>query len=75
MLYGSGSLHFLQGPENFPSDAVMSYFANVAKNGAAVVTCPGGRKIVPREKINAPYEDAKHSAMWDIDDPSVQNYY
>lgn len=31
--------HMLQGPENFPSDAIKSFYANLAKNGAAIVTC------------------------------------
>ncbi|MBN1627403.1 MAG: FAD-dependent oxidoreductase [Deltaproteobacteria bacterium] len=30
--------HFLQGPETYPADATISHYANVAKNGAAVVT-------------------------------------
>jgi len=30
--------HFLQGPEAFPADSTISHYANVAKNGAAVVT-------------------------------------
>ncbi|MBN1627840.1 MAG: FAD-dependent oxidoreductase [Deltaproteobacteria bacterium] len=30
--------HYLQGPETFPADATISHYANVAKNGAAVVT-------------------------------------
>lgn len=30
---------FIQGPEPYPSDALISHYAKKAKNGAAVVTC------------------------------------
>jgi 2,4-dienoyl-CoA reductase-like NADH-dependent reductase (Old Yellow Enzyme family)/NADPH-dependent 2,4-dienoyl-CoA reductase/sulfur reductase-like enzyme len=33
--------HFLQGPEPYPTEAVITHFANKAKNGAALVTCSG----------------------------------
>ncbi|MFC2045135.1 FAD-dependent oxidoreductase [Chloroflexota bacterium] len=33
--------HFLQGPEPYPTEAVLAHFANKAKNGAAIVTCSG----------------------------------
>ncbi len=34
-------LHFLQGPEPFPTEAVMIHYMNKAKNGAAIVTIHG----------------------------------
>ena len=38
-LYGvKGLPHFMQGPESFPSETVIRYYAGLAKNGAAVVT-------------------------------------
>jgi len=75
MLYSNGSLHFMQGPENFPTEATLSYFSTIAKNGAAVVTCPHRRYVANRKEIKGQFEDAKHGAMWDIEDPGVQNYY
>jgi len=33
--------HFLQGPEDYPADSVITHFANKAKNGAAIVTVRG----------------------------------
>ena len=30
--------HFLQGPELYPSDAVVDYLINIAKNGAAIIS-------------------------------------
>jgi len=41
MLYPNALPHHIQGPETFPNDALISYYANVAKNGAAVVTVRG----------------------------------
>ena len=33
--------HFLQGPEPYPTEAVITHFAKKAKNGAALVTAQG----------------------------------
>ncbi len=38
MLYTKALPHYLQGPEAFPADPMISHFSNMAKNGAAVVT-------------------------------------
>ena len=41
-LEASNSLpHFLQGPESYPADSVITHYANKAKSGAAIVTCMG----------------------------------
>jgi 2,4-dienoyl-CoA reductase-like NADH-dependent reductase (Old Yellow Enzyme family) len=63
---------FMQGPETFPSEQVISHFANLAKNGAAIVTCPYGGEVKPRKELP---KGAGHGKMWDIDDESVQNYF
>lgn len=41
MLSSSSVLHFLQGPEQYPTDAMITHLANRAKSGAAMVTCRG----------------------------------
>ena len=33
--------HFIQGPEPYPTEGLITHFANKAKNGAAMVTCQG----------------------------------
>jgi 2,4-dienoyl-CoA reductase-like NADH-dependent reductase (Old Yellow Enzyme family)/thioredoxin reductase len=33
--------HFIQGPETYPTENVITHFINKARNGAAVVTFPG----------------------------------
>lgn len=62
--------HFLQGPENFPSDSILTFVEGIAKAGAAVVTIP--------DRFNntrqAPMEDICRGPCWDLSDPSVHNY-
>ena len=71
-LYGTKGLpHFQQGPETFPSENVMRYYANLAKNGAAVVTVKGMSPLRDRTKMKG---DSAHMTMWDISDPATHNY-
>ena len=35
------SPRFIQGSESYPTEALITHFANKAKNGAAMVTCGG----------------------------------
>ena len=71
-LYGTKGLpHFQQGPETFPSENVLRYYANLARNGAAVVTVKGMSELRDRTKMHG---DSAHMTMWDITDPAVKNY-
>lgn len=71
-LYGiKGLPHFQQGPETYPSENVIRYYAGLAKNGAAVVTIKGMSKLRDRREMKG---DSQHMTMWDIDDPAVHNY-
>ena len=71
-LYGTKGLpHFQQGPETFPSENVLRYYANLARNGAAVVTVKGMSELRDRTKMHG---DSAHMTMWDIKDPAVKNY-
>jgi 2,4-dienoyl-CoA reductase-like NADH-dependent reductase (Old Yellow Enzyme family)/thioredoxin reductase len=72
MIHSRSLPHFLQGPETFPSDAVISHYSYLARNGAAVVTVKGGRAMRDRKALQG---DSAHMTMWDLDDPSVQNYF
>jgi 2,4-dienoyl-CoA reductase-like NADH-dependent reductase (Old Yellow Enzyme family)/thioredoxin reductase len=63
--------HFMQGPETFPSEAVISYYAGIARNGAAIVTTLAARDR-DRSKMKG---FLAHPMIWNIDDPSVQNYF
>jgi 2,4-dienoyl-CoA reductase-like NADH-dependent reductase (Old Yellow Enzyme family)/thioredoxin reductase len=63
--------HFLQGPESFPSDAVIDYIAGLARNGAAIVTFADWFDQRQRTFFNP---DGKRFPMYDPNDPSVENY-
>jgi 2,4-dienoyl-CoA reductase-like NADH-dependent reductase (Old Yellow Enzyme family) len=38
---GNFKKHFIQGPEQYPTENVITHFVNKAKNGAAIVSFPG----------------------------------
>ena len=38
MLASASKPAYIQGPENYPSEAIITHYANKAKNGAAAVT-------------------------------------
>jgi 2,4-dienoyl-CoA reductase-like NADH-dependent reductase (Old Yellow Enzyme family)/thioredoxin reductase len=61
MLSTNALPHGLQGPESFPADAMISFYSNLAKNGAAAVTFRG-----------CELHGGRH--MFDIQDHGVQNY-
>lgn len=63
--------HFLQGPETFPSEQVITHVANCARNGAAIVTFADWSNPNQRTSFN---EDGKRFPMYDLTDPSVENY-
>lgn len=70
-LLSSNSLpHFLMGPESYPSDPMMLYQTNLARNGAAIVTTLDWSD--PRQRNGG--GDGCHFPMFDLEDPSVQNY-
>ncbi|MDC7125600.1 MAG: FAD-dependent oxidoreductase [Spirochaetales bacterium] len=60
-------LHSVQGTEPYPTEAVMTHYANKAKGGAGCVTC-GGVSIFP--KVG---EDDGHGT-WDVYKHSNLNY-
>ena len=59
-------MHFLQGPEPFPNEAIIDNYSNKAKNGAAVVVVQG---CSARWKAN-PF----HMRSWDITDGHNHHY-
>ena len=73
-LEASNSLpHFLQGPEPFPADSVITHYANKAKAGAAIVTCMGINNFSRGTRV--PMEaDFTHFPDFDLYDPASQNY-
>jgi 2,4-dienoyl-CoA reductase-like NADH-dependent reductase (Old Yellow Enzyme family)/thioredoxin reductase len=62
--------HFLQGPENFPSDEIRSYYINLAKNGAGIISVRVmGNRV--RKDLKG---DSAHMVIYDTEDYGVQNY-
>ncbi len=68
---GNSLPHFLQGPEPFPAEPVIHHMASVARNGAAIVTFADWTNPNQRRSFN---EDGKRFPMFDLSDPSVENY-
>jgi 2,4-dienoyl-CoA reductase-like NADH-dependent reductase (Old Yellow Enzyme family)/thioredoxin reductase len=65
--------HFLQGPESFPADGVVTHYVNRAKSGAAIVTCMGVNNYTRGSGM--PTEmDVAHFPDFDLYDPPSQNY-
>lgn len=62
--------HYLQGPERFPADSMITHVANRAKGGAGVVTCTG---FDDPAKV-PPMEDIVHFPIIDQYNTRSQNY-
>ena len=88
MIVSASKPHFAQGPEPYPADSVITHYANLAKNGAAVVTCSSDPPPIPGDPMEirtAHRSDfkpdrtwfawANHRACFDISDPRCQNYF
>ncbi len=63
--------HFLQGPEPYPTDAIIDHLARIARNGATIVTFadwtdPALRKFSSGDICRFP--------VYDLADPSTANY-
>ena len=68
---GNSLPHFLQGPESYPSEQVIGHVVSCARNGAAIVTFADWTNKNQRTSFN---EDGRRFPMYDLDDPSVENY-
>lgn len=72
MIHTQSLPFYLQGPELFPSEQVISHYAGLARNGAAIVTCKGNNPPENRKEMQG---IGAHMALWDVEDPGVQNYF
>ena len=71
--------HFVQGPEHYPSENIITHWANKAKSGAAIVTCNGAMSLgKPMSTHGLTGIDSKtmmgHFFNFDIYDSLVQHY-
>jgi len=71
MIVSMSTPHFLQGPENFPSQIMRDYYVNMARNGAAMISL---RIMQGKIRKNLRGDDA-HMLSYDLDDQGVQNYF
>jgi 2,4-dienoyl-CoA reductase-like NADH-dependent reductase (Old Yellow Enzyme family)/thioredoxin reductase len=70
-LYSTNAVpHYIQGPENFPADVSRTYAANLARNGASIVTC----RIIQNRDRKTLRGDSAHMLIFDLEDYGVQNY-
>ncbi len=70
--------HHIQGPEEYPTDRVIEYFSNIAKGGAAVVTCnaarPSGRTAVTVRFPYFNYHEPRHQNYFSLLADSIHRY-
>ncbi len=66
----------VQGTENYPTDPLITHYANKARNGAAVVTCGGVGMphVVPAAAVPTFTKDTVLPGIFDIKDPHCQTY-
>lgn len=70
LLHPQSVPHFLQGPENFPSDEMRNFYINLAKNGAGIISV----RIMQNKIRKNERGDSAHMLIFDLEDYGVQNY-
>ncbi len=73
LVYPNASPHFFQGPETYPAEGYRAYHANLAKNGAAIVTTAEWDNY-PQQRDFPADMDMAHMQAFDLSDPAVHNY-
>lgn len=74
MISSNAMPHYLQGPERYPAEGLISFYAGLARNGAAIVTFP--ERLPPDTDSKEPLPpDAARMPYFDIFDVSLQNYF
>ena len=71
--YPNASPHFLQGPETYPAEPYRAFTANLAKNGAALITVAEWADY-PQQRKGPVDMDFTHMQAFDMTDPAVHNY-
>jgi len=72
-LYPNAHPYFLQGPETFPAEGLMTFYTNLAKNGCAIITLAEYGN--PNQRNGDYYNFPVHMPKFDYNDPSVGNYF
>lgn len=70
--------HHMEGPEEYPNDRIIEYFARIAKGGAAVVTCnaarPSGRTPVTVRFPYFNYQEPRHQNYFSLMADAIHRY-
>ena len=72
-IFPNASPHVLQGPETFPAEGFRAFYANLARNGAAIVTV--AEWCNPDQHKGPASMDMTHMQSFDMTDPSTHNYF
>ena len=56
--------HFVQATEKFPTEALITHYANKAKAGAAVVTCKGNNPVKTSDPHSLSLPSTKRKTIW-----------
>ena len=70
--YPTAQVHFLQGPEIYPGDPVVTYYERYAQNGAAFII---SQELSSPTQRTQKGHDSKHFCQYDIYDKGAQNYF
>ena len=72
-LYPNASPHFLQGPETYPAEGLMTFYTDLAKAGCAIITLAEWSN--PGQRNGDYYSDFVHMQNFDFTDPANGNYF
>lgn len=72
LCYPNASPHFLQGPETFPAESTISFYADLARAGAAYIDLNEWSN--PRQRLEGKC-DSVRMQNFDYTDPSTSNYF
>jgi 2,4-dienoyl-CoA reductase-like NADH-dependent reductase (Old Yellow Enzyme family)/thioredoxin reductase len=67
MIAAPSAPYFTQGPEPYPSDAIITHYANKAKGGAGLVICSGAGLPITRKTLDPIKERLAHPNIFNPD--------
>ena len=76
LIASRSSPRFVQGPEPYPTEALVTHYANKARSGAALVTCGGVGMphVIPDKEVEAFSSETILADSFDIYDAGCQHY-
>ncbi len=76
MIASRSSPRYIQGSEPYPTEPLITHYANKARNGAALVTCKGVGmpEVIPDDELKTYSPKRILPGTFDIDNVHCQNY-